>query len=135
MTLKTNKPMWVNLLEDDKAVRAIYDEIPSLKEALLHDVTIKNYGPSIEIRFDLNEYPKNPPKKWMVSKCNTVQVVIELWKPTSLIIDGLFCESTVDLTMSSNNGGITLQIDGEFTFSCNAELVDLKKISAYQNQK
>jgi hypothetical protein len=125
--------MWINLLESDKAIKAIFEEAPSLKSVFLHDIIINNYGPSIEIRLDLNEYPRKPPIKWKASKFNTVQIIIELWSLTNMKMDGLLSGNLVDITIDSNKNGILLKIDGDFTLSCEAELVDLKKISAYQN--
>lgn len=45
--------MWINLLENEKALKAIYEISRSLDRIFLHEIMINNHGPSLEIRLDL----------------------------------------------------------------------------------
>ena len=72
--------MWQNLIENPKPLFSIFgDEYVSLSSIELIDTKIE-YGLDLQIsiRFDLNQYPINPPEKWILNQNNTVQLTLNL---------------------------------------------------------
>jgi Immunity protein 50 len=72
--------MWTDFIENPKSLFSIFgEEIVSLSNAKLVETKIE-YGLdlNISIRFDLSQYPSNPPKKWVINQNNTVQLTLNL---------------------------------------------------------
>ncbi len=78
--------MWIDLLLDNRALKSIYhNEEISLDNVNLISVEIRNLvSEEIEttaemnllINFDLNQYPQNPPLKWVNRNNNTVNLTL-----------------------------------------------------------
>ena len=70
---------WTAHLVDSQHIDSIYHaDIPDLNEVDIHEIVFNRDGPTISITLNLNEYPINPPQKWVDQKFNTVQVKIAL---------------------------------------------------------
>ncbi|EIX6435748.1 hypothetical protein MKU92_004791 [Salmonella enterica] len=66
---------WIDLLIDNRKISSIFkEEEPSLCNVELHEVIFHRDGPKITLRFNITNYPSDPPKKWLMQKCNTVQL-------------------------------------------------------------
>ncbi|UKA05131.1 immunity 50 family protein [Photobacterium damselae subsp. damselae] len=67
---------WTKYLLDSNKIKAIFgDKIPSIEAIDLHEVLLNRDGPKVTFRFDLSDYPDNPPKNGklldlIVCKCN-----------------------------------------------------------------
>jgi hypothetical protein len=125
--------MWINVIENPNPINAIYSEVPSLENVVLHEINLKENGSKLKLTFDFNEFPVSCPKKWEVSKFNTVQVCIEFWDICELKMEGWGNASDVTISMEIENSGLQLKINGTTTLTCCAGGADISKISAYQN--
>jgi hypothetical protein len=125
--------MWIDLLEDNRAIKAVFQEMPSLRQVLIHEVMIKQYDNSLILRLDLSDYPAKPPEKWQINKYNTVQIELELWGISSLEISGYCIERKVDIHVEKFVEGIALKINGQFNLSCHGEMLSVFRMSAYQD--
>lgn len=125
---------WPNLLTDSKSIDRIYgNETPSLTSVDLHELIFHRDGPRISLRFDLPDYPTNPPKKWLSNGFNTTQLCLELldvhfselsgWTKTSYISD-------IDLSKEENHVKIEIKSDS-FTMSAKAKFAYISNISGY----
>jgi hypothetical protein len=66
---------WTDLVDDPRAIRAIFAvTAPSLDQIELLEVVLHTDGPTAILRFNLAEFPIDPPKKWLERGCNTVQM-------------------------------------------------------------
>jgi Immunity protein 50 len=90
---------WTQLLVDPRAVRAIFGETcPSLDGVELHEVVLDRDGPTVSLRFDLRDFPTDPPTKWREAGFNRVQVSLQAIGVRELDIRGLLTEPTLDLS-------------------------------------
>ena len=70
---------WVELLTNPVVIRSIYGEvIPSLSGVDIHEFRLHREGASAMIRFNLSEFPEDPPKKWVSSGLDTVQIELSI---------------------------------------------------------
>lgn len=91
---------WLDALDDDRGVRAIYgNKIPPLGPVKIHEVSMHNEGPRVMLRFDLTDYPENPPKKWVDQGFNVVQVQLMLVGILDFSLQGWSHDSTIDLSL------------------------------------
>ena len=68
---------WISLLDDAQFLLSLYpDSVPSLEGAVLHEVKMLREGPVVSLRFDLPDFPANPPAKWSTQRFNVVQITV-----------------------------------------------------------
>jgi hypothetical protein len=126
---------WLDSLVDARPVRAIFGSaIPSLTQVALHEVRLHRDGPRVLLRFDLADFPAEPPRKWVAQRANVVQLELSLIGIESFILSGWSSEPTVDLSISSDGGLVRVAASGgPITLGVDAESAVVTAISAYQN--
>ena len=69
---------WIDFLNADRGLAEVFGG-PLLRSPaiVLHELTLHRDGPRARLRFDLVEFPVDPPAKWAAASCNTVQVTVE----------------------------------------------------------
>ena len=128
---------WFELLTDAVPLRAIYgSEIPLLKNIILHSVEIHRDGPSIQLRFDFQEYPKQPPKKWIAAEFNRVQLKLSASCIHSLQIIGMQSECLLNLNVIKESGLIRIYSEESvgMKIDVSAEFLMIDQISAYRDE-
>jgi hypothetical protein len=127
---------WLDCLVDASPIRAIFgDDIPSLRNVNLHQITLNRDGPSVLLRFDLIEFPTSPPKKWKTSGFNCVQLVLMLIGVQRLSIAGWNSNCRCDLTIFRENQYVIIRSETkEIAIDFLADNVTINNISAYCNQ-
>lgn len=124
--------MWIDLLEDNRAITNIYGKHkPSLRFFKVKEINVKKFNNSLNIIGDLSSFPDDPPLKWKKGNFNTAQVVLEFWNLRALNLGDYFNFEIVDLNIFKDGDDITCE--AENGFYCQAELIDILKISGYQN--
>ena len=129
---------WTNLLIDRRKISSIFtDKEPSLHHVDLHDIIFHRDGPKITLRFNTTSYPSEPPKKWIIQKCNTVQLQLTAldvkevrlsgWEKTSYILD---------INISKKDDFIVISArDDIFSIYIKTTFLDISSISAYTMSK
>jgi hypothetical protein len=80
---------WIDVLDDNQFLESLFSTaVPSLDAVRLHEVQLHQDGPAVSLRFDLNEYPAQPPEKWQMVKSNTIQVRLSGIGVRELVIHG-----------------------------------------------
>lgn len=127
---------WADFLVDPAAIRAIYGEDqPGLDCVDVHEILLNTAGSRVSLRFDLREFPKLPPKKWMLSGFNKVQLELMAVGVRKLSISGWqsLCKLSFDVFM--DDGLVHLYAKNECVeIDVVAEHLILAKISAYCDQ-
>ena len=68
---------WISLLDDAQFLLSLYpDSVPSLEGAVLHEVKMLREGSVVSLRFDLPDFPANPPSNWRTQHFNVAQVTM-----------------------------------------------------------
>ncbi|WP_395852771.1 Imm50 family immunity protein [Cystobacter fuscus] len=124
---------WIDLLDRAEFLRKLYPSAPSLREVRVFEVGLRNDGPVVNIRFNLNEFPAAPPTKWIQACANTVQVrlmcvgvlglEVQGW-PSNLIAD-------IDIERSEKTGLILTASAEGFRFKGVFEFISVDAVSAY----
>jgi len=69
--------LWTKTVDETEFLDRLFpDSAPSLSRVTIHELRLHRDGPSVLIRFDLAEYPSDPPKKWVAGAFNTVQITL-----------------------------------------------------------
>src|ERR1700759_5773793 len=113
--------MWSEHLRDIKPLKGVYgDAIPKL-HGLLHEVILHQDGPSLKLRMDLKEFPKELPKKWVEKNFNTAQITLLLSDVSALLIEGWAKNASVEIEIKSADSEIELTLQSEpIQLSCKA---------------
>lgn len=125
---------WFELLVNSQSIKSIYgDETPSLKNVDVHSLLLHRDGPKLSMKFNLNEYPSSPPKKWNAQEFNTVQIVLSFLDLKSVEMSGwVDTIYSVDINISFENGRVILKVvDGDFKLAAESIFLDLESITAY----
>lgn len=126
------KMTWTNHLGNKLPVESIYSKAPSLVEVRLHEVRLHQDGPRISLRIDLNEFPDNPPQKWIVGKFNRAQLTLVLIDINDFRMTGWCLNNIGDLTLNDCDAGTNLKFTGKaLRIDCTAKFLEVEKISGY----
>ncbi|ENX3944729.1 Imm50 family immunity protein [Photobacterium damselae] len=127
---------WTKYLLDSNKIKAIFgDKIPSIEAIDLHEVLLNRDGPKVTFRFDLSDYPENPPKKWQAAGFNCVQVQLVALSVHDLQINGFSSKYKCGMSISSDEKQIvSVKIDkNDLKIYLKAEHLFIDSISAYVN--
>ena len=126
---------WSDFLLDASSLVAIFGARDLRQDQLtLHEVVVSRDGPEVRLRFDLPEFPTDPPQKWVAQGFNTVQVTLSLVGVRNLSLEGLSTEMVVMLEISELDAGIQLNIIGDgIALTASADAAVLGRVSAYMN--
>ena len=101
---------WVENLDDVRPIRAVFGETVALSNEInVHDVVIHRDGPEVRLRFDLEAFPSDPPRKWLVDGFNTVQVDLSLFDVLEFSMSGLARLMRCRIEVSRTDGLIVTQ--------------------------
>ncbi|EOC1568903.1 hypothetical protein ACI1AR_004363 [Cronobacter dublinensis] len=125
---------WTDVLVDKSKVSSIFkEEEPSLCNIDIHEIIFHRDGPKITLRFNLENYPSDPPKKWVLQKFNTVQLQLTALDINEVKFSGW--EKTnynLDLNISKCDDLIVISARGEvFCLYIKASYLSVSSISAY----
>lgn len=127
---------WVELLLNPVVIRSIYgDRIPSLSGVEIHEFRLRRDGSDVEVRFDLSEFPEDPPEKWK-TWVNTIQVELAIVGVESLSIREWQTTMIADLSIDSI-GDDLLRFRSNPVPDCTilARWIRVAKISAYHDSR
>ncbi|MFY0575471.1 Imm50 family immunity protein [Cystobacter fuscus] len=65
---------WIDSIGGAEFLRKLFSQPPSLHGVRVIDFGLQQDGPRVLISFDLNEYPDEPPAKWVQAQANRVQI-------------------------------------------------------------
>jgi hypothetical protein len=99
------------------------------------EVSLHQDGPRALIRFDLNEFPKQPPAKWMQSRANRVQIRLMGIGVRDMEIRGWSANDVADINVAAASpDGLRLVAQGEgFYLKGVFEHVAIDGVSAYRD--
>lgn len=126
---------WISLLTNPEKISAIFlDDLPQLLNVDLHEISLNRESSAVNLRFDLVEYPKLPPKKWKDVGYNRVQIIMSFSGVYELDLSGWSANCRLDLSLSGQNGSIKLLTSGsKVKLELASEFVSIASITAYRN--
>ncbi|MFD1811773.1 Imm50 family immunity protein [Rhodococcus gannanensis] len=108
---------------------------PPLGTVELSEVRLDRRAASLLLRFDLANYPENPPAKWVAQESNTIQLELEFSTLRSVTIDGWGTEMEAHLEVVRNAEGLIELTCGEAPrIKATAEWLRISKMSAYHRR-
>jgi hypothetical protein len=124
---------WIDLVGSAEFLRKLFPTAPSLHGVRVLEVDLHQDGPRALVRFDLNEFPEQPPAKWRQSHANKVQVRIMGIGVRELEVRGWSTNNIVDIEIGpADPDGFRLVAEGAgFHFSGVFENLVLDSVSAY----
>lgn len=115
-------------------IESIYSQAPSLDRVRLHEVRLHQDGPRISLRLDLNEFPDNPPRKWIVGNFNRAQLVLVLIDIVGVQLSGWSLNNIGELAIEGCDTGINVKFTGQpLQLECTARFLEVEKISGYHD--
>ncbi len=120
--------MWTTHLSNPEPLTSIFGTLPDLSSIHLIEIIL---GDSVELRFDIETFPDNPPEKW--SEFDTVQLTITLINPQNIQITNWQSPLKGTLTIQATDKPQLHFQSSDCTIQCHIDMLYLQKISAYKN--
>jgi hypothetical protein len=79
---------WYELAENPKAITSLFSRPESFDIVSLFAVELDREGPTVRARFNLEQFPDRPPKKWGGHDYNRAQVRLDFFGIESLVVSG-----------------------------------------------
>lgn len=129
--------MWYDLALNPEIVAHIYkNESPSLQEVSVSGVHLNWDGPTVEITFNVKNFPSEPPEKWVQKGSNMVLITLQLSSVNKVNIQGWDTENVLDISIA-RSGEKTLRLTGQnrqTTIEVEFEFLYIS-MSAYQQER
>ena len=126
------KMTWIDCLDNKLPVESFYSVAPLLTDVRLHEVRLHQDGPRVSLRIDLNEFPDNPPRKWVIGKFNRAQLTLVLIDIIDFQLTGWSLNNIGNFVLDSFSGGIHVKFIGHsLLIDCTARFIEAEKISGY----
>jgi len=123
---------WTNWLGNNKQMKMMFSEPPSLVNVLLHEVRLLIDGQVMYVRFDLGSFPNSPPLKWVASGFNRVQMTLGLLGISETQISGW---SLINIgSIKFTNEGETIRFlfeNNESYITCAARFANIVSLTGY----
>lgn len=126
---------WISVIDSSQFLATLYpDGDPSLESVRLHGVTLEQNGPSFRIRFDLNDFPSSPPRKWTPGS-NRVQVTLLGVGVRQLSITGWTANNVGRLRIRRMDTGVRVDfVCAGASFDVELDHVRVDAVSAYRDE-
>ncbi|MGD9482216.1 Imm50 family immunity protein [Streptomyces sp. TRM70308] len=123
---------WIASLSNPQPVLAVYgDTVPTLDEVRIEELCLSVNGPTLRLRFDLAEFPTNPPAKWRRDRLDVVQVEIAFGGVRAISVDEFSVDSVCDLKIQKD-GLVSFSSESDSVkFQGTAETATILRVSAY----
>lgn len=124
---------WTDLVLDAAPVKAIFGSTtPSLEGVDLHEINFHRDGPRVLLRFDLQEFPVRPPRKWASAGFNRVQIRLMAVGVQRLEVSGLRPNMKTDLSINKEGHLFRIHADnGTVRLELTAQSLIVEGITAY----
>lgn len=126
--------MWYEHIGRSHFLISLYHDMPELRNVRISEINMMDEGKIVAITFDMPFYTENPPKKWRISKNNTVCVRIDLSavKETSLFASSLDYNGDIDIFKDDSNL-LVVKITGTVNVLIRAESGFVQSVTGYMN--
>lgn len=127
---------WLDLVERSEGLRIVFGGVvPHLDDVRLLSVTLDQNGPTAILRFDLAEYPADPPIKWKKEGHNTVQVELSVSGLLETKISGWALDNVSSLKIEPcPPSGVKVEfVTGDAALLFVAQFALVQKISGYHD--
>jgi hypothetical protein len=130
-----------NLLKEvatnPKVIEAIFgNDVFNLENVCMCKTEINYQDSSIYVHIELSDFPSNPPKKWVLQKFNTAQLVLRIFDIQEFSSKGFFePEMHVKVMLIQKEGLINFSIVEEnelLYFNIKAKWLYIDRIEGYQ---
>lgn len=125
--------MWYECVDKMDFLKKLYKKIPDLKDVRIDKISIENEGSTVNLVFDLPDFPSNPPVKW--TGCNTVSVEVSFWGVINFKMCSNGNEMYGDIEMNHRDNFVDVSVKGDIDCSFKAECAMMQCISAYKKNR
>lgn len=123
---------WISALSNPQAIVSIYGEaLPDLGGNRIEEVGLRPDGPTLRVRFDLAEFPIDPPGKWLRESLDVAHVEIYFGGLREISISKFTVDSICDLKIRKDE---FVRFSGEsesVNFSGVSDTARILRVSAY----
>ena len=118
-----------------EAIERVFGDSPSLENVSIHEIGLHRDGPRVTLRFDVPEYPKNPPAKWKAQGFNRVQITLACLATRGVRCDGWSTSNKASIVLSRDDAGkLLVRIVGDTThLELICDHVFVENLSAYKD--
>jgi Immunity protein 50 len=110
---------WYQLAENPQTLSDIYTDVPPLQEVDLIEVILIENGTQMSLKIILSRFPDKPPRKWVESGYNTIQIQIDFLELEEVKISHWSTRNHVNAQIETITGGqIMLNVA---SLSCNIQ--------------
>src|SRR5690625_1019051 len=95
--------MWHKVINENKFISLLYDEVPELINVNIINVKLEDQGRKVSLLFVMPEYADHPPKKWHRLKYNSIVVELNFFDVNDLSFTSTNKDLSGDISIESND--------------------------------
>src|SRR5437868_1445686 len=125
---------WNELATDSRGLLEVFQDCPSLDEAVLMEIIFHQDGPRVTMRINLRDYPRRPPEKWKRMEYNAAQLQLSCIGVLDVKVLGWSTYNAVSIDVTRNTQAeLQLRAKGQGTdLNIIFEFLNIDRISAYK---
>lgn len=124
--------MWHNVLERNKFILSLYQEVPKLVNVQIVSIKITDEGSRVSINFNMPKFADNVPLKWHNSGYNTVFVELDFFDVQEL--DMNYCKKKLKGTINiekNEQDKFKVDISGSVNMNLVSDIGMVQSVSGY----
>jgi hypothetical protein len=124
---------WLEQVQQTQGVlEAFQGQVPNLDEVQIREVVVEDLR-VVRLRFDLGEFPENPPAKWVAGEANVAQVDLGLGDLTHLAITGALEPAIGSIAIGGTSAATEITaVVGAFQVEAAGGFAWIRRFSAYK---
>jgi hypothetical protein len=127
---------WIDVVDRTEGLVAAYgSQLPTLDRVELVALTLSQDSTPLTLRFDLADYPSEPPRRWALKKANTVQLELALFPLETISLSRWGTLGIADISLTRSENFILRARGGELDLSATSKFAAVLSIPAYVNSQ
>ncbi|MEI5008342.1 Imm50 family immunity protein [Streptomyces sp. PmtA] len=96
---------WADHIPNGAALGALYGTLPPLRRVTVRSLHLDHFGPSLTLRLDLPEFPRNHPAEWDEAGLDSFQCHLQFLAVARLALEGWIPGARADIELEGHGRG------------------------------
>ncbi|MFG2757000.1 Imm50 family immunity protein [Streptomyces wuyuanensis] len=105
---------WADHVPNGARLKALYGTLPPLRQVIVRSLYLDHFGPSLTLRLDLPEFPRNHPAEWDEAGLDRFQCHLQFLAVAGLALEGWIPGARADIELEGHGRStVRVRIESE----------------------